>query len=56
MIRDPEHETMPRRELEKLQLERLKAKVTEVYDKVPFYRRVFKKKESPLMISKPWLI
>jgi phenylacetate-CoA ligase len=44
MIRDPEHETMPRRELEKLQLERLKVKVREVYDKVPFYRRAFKEK------------
>jgi len=42
MIRDPEHETMPRRELEKLQLERLKVQVKEVYDKVPFYRRSFK--------------
>ena len=42
MIRDPEHETMPRNELEKLQLERLKIKVGEVYEKVPFYRRAFK--------------
>jgi phenylacetate-CoA ligase len=39
MIRDPEHETMPRKELEKLQLERLKARVRDVYEKVPFYRR-----------------
>jgi len=44
MIRDPEHEKMPRKDLEKLQLERLKAKVKEVYDKVPFYRRAFKEK------------
>ncbi len=44
MIRDPAHETMPRPELEKLQLERLKVKVREVYDKVPFYRRAFKEK------------
>ncbi len=44
MIRDPEHETMPRPELEKLQLERLKVKVREVYDKVSFYRRAFKEK------------
>ena len=44
MIRDPEHETMPRRELEKLQLERLKVIVRGVYDKVPFYRRAFKEK------------
>ena len=44
MIRDPVYETMPRPELEKLQLERLKVKVREVYDKVPFYRRAFKEK------------
>jgi len=44
MIRDPAHETMPRPELEKLQLERLKVKVREVYDKVSFYRRAFKEK------------
>ena len=44
MIRDPEHETMPRRELEKLQLERLKVKVNEVYERVPFYRQAFKDK------------
>ncbi|MEA1958889.1 MAG: phenylacetate--CoA ligase [Chloroflexota bacterium] len=44
MIRDPEHETMPRPELEKLQLERLKTKVKDVYEKVPFYRRAFKEK------------
>ena len=44
MIRDPEHEQMPRTELEKLQLERLKAKVSEVYEKVPFYRHAFKEK------------
>jgi phenylacetate-CoA ligase len=44
MIRDPEHEKMPRADLERLQLERLKLKVSEVYDKVPFYRRSFKEK------------
>ena len=44
MIRDPEHETMPRADLERLQLERLKLKVSEVYNKVPFYRRAFKEK------------
>ena len=44
MIRDPEHEAMPRPELEKLQLERLKAKVKDVYEKIPFYRRSFKEK------------
>jgi phenylacetate-CoA ligase len=44
MIRDPEHEKMPRQELEKLQLERLKVKVNEVYERVPFYRQAFKEK------------
>ncbi len=44
MIRDPEHEKMPRKQLEQLQLERLQAKIKDVYDKVPFYRRVFKEK------------
>ena len=42
MIRDVEHETMPRKELEKLQLERLKQVVKYVYEKVPFYRRTMK--------------
>ncbi len=41
MIRDPEHEKMPREDLEKLQLQRLQAKVGEVYEKVPFYRQAF---------------
>jgi len=45
MIRDPEHEKMPRKELEKLQLERLQAKAREVYERVPFYRRAFKERE-----------
>jgi phenylacetate-CoA ligase len=44
MMRDPKIETMTRPELEKLQLKRLKTKVKEVYDKVPFYRRAFKEK------------
>ncbi|MBM3157586.1 MAG: phenylacetate--CoA ligase [Chloroflexi bacterium] len=44
MIRDPEHEKMSRKQLEKLQLERLQARVKDVYEKVPFYRRVFKGK------------
>jgi phenylacetate-CoA ligase len=44
MIRDLEHEKMPRKQLEKLQLERLQAKVKEVYEKVPFYRHAFKEK------------
>lgn len=44
-MRDALHETMPRKELEKLQLERLKSRVKEVYEKVPFYRRAFKEKK-----------
>ena len=36
-----EYEKLPRKELEKLQLERLQCKVREVYEKVPFYRRAF---------------
>lgn len=45
MIRDAEHETMPRKELEKLQLERLKQVVKCVYEKVPFYRRTMKERK-----------
>jgi phenylacetate-CoA ligase len=44
MMRDPQIETMPREALEKLQLERLKAKVGEVYERVPFYHRILKEK------------
>ncbi len=44
MIRDPENESMPRERLERLQFERLRAKVGEVYEKVPFYRRTLKEK------------
>ena len=44
MIRDPEHEQMPRKKLEQLQLERLRAKVREVYKKVPFYNRAFEER------------
>jgi phenylacetate-CoA ligase len=44
MIRDPEHEKMPRGDLEKLQLERLQDKVRLVYEKVPFYRQAFREK------------
>ncbi len=44
MIRDPEHEKMPRKDLEQLQLERLQAKVRVVYEKVPFYRQALKEK------------
>jgi phenylacetate-CoA ligase len=39
MIFDVEHETMPREELEKLQLRRLQDVVTRVYENVPFYRK-----------------
>lgn len=42
MIRDPENESMPRESLERLQFERLKAKVGYVYERVPFYRRTLK--------------
>ena len=44
MIRDAEHEIMPRKELERLQLERLKQVVKYVYEKVPFYRRTMKER------------
>lgn len=44
MIRDPENEAMPRERLERLQFERLRAKVGEVYERVPFYRRTLKEK------------
>ncbi|MCL5025483.1 MAG: phenylacetate--CoA ligase [Chloroflexi bacterium] len=44
MIWDTVHETMPRPELEKLQLERLQAKVRQVYQKVPFYRQALQEK------------
>jgi len=39
MIRDIEHETMPREDLQALQLKRLQAVVERVYHLVPFYRR-----------------
>jgi phenylacetate-CoA ligase len=39
MIRDVEHETMPRENLEALQLKRLQTVVERVYHLVPFYRR-----------------
>ena len=44
MIRDPHHEQMSRSDLEKLQLERLKAMAAYVYDKSPFYQRTMKEK------------
>ncbi len=39
MIRDHYHETLPREELEALQLSRLQALVQRVYHQVPFYRQ-----------------
>ncbi|MFH0847005.1 MAG: phenylacetate--CoA ligase [Chloroflexota bacterium] len=45
VMRDTEHETMPRKEIEKLQLERLKKTVGLVYEKVPFYRRALREKK-----------
>ena len=38
-MRDPQHEMMPRPELEELQLRRLQGKVRQLYETVPFYRR-----------------
>jgi phenylacetate-CoA ligase len=37
-IWDPQHETMDRERLEELQLERLRAMLARVYDRMPFYR------------------
>ena len=42
-IWEPRYEQMPRPELEKLQLVRLKEQVQNVYEKVPFYRNSFLK-------------
>lgn len=39
IIWDRKHETLPRRELEALQLERLQKQLSRVYRKVPYYRR-----------------
>ena len=44
MIWNSKFETMPRGELEQLQLERLKALVARVYEKVPFYRQALQEK------------
>ena len=41
MIWSPKYETMPRKDLERLQLERLKAQVARLNEKVPFYRQAF---------------
>jgi phenylacetate-CoA ligase len=39
-IRDPQHETMPREELRKLQGDRLAKLVARIYENVPFYRNL----------------
>ena len=44
MIWNTKHETMSRKELEELQLERLKSQVARVYEKVPFYQQAFMKR------------
>lgn len=41
LIWNEEMETMPRKELQKLQLKRLKATAERVYNKVPFYKKLF---------------
>ncbi|TKJ30623.1 MAG: phenylacetate--CoA ligase [Chloroflexi bacterium B3_Chlor] len=42
MIWNEEIETMPRKELQKLQLKRFQETVERVYNKVPFYKKLFK--------------
>jgi len=44
LIWNKEAETMPRKELEKLQLQRLQQTVELVYSKVPFYKKAFDEK------------
>lgn len=44
MFYEQEYETMPRSDLAKLQLERLRNTLETVYHKVPFYQEAFKKK------------
>ena len=44
MIFDVEYETLPREELEKLQLRRLQSLVERVYANVPFYRKRFEER------------
>ena len=41
MYYQPELETMPREELDALQLERLQKLVAYVYERIPFYRESF---------------
>ena len=44
MVWNPKYETMPRKDLEKLQLERLKAQVARVNERVPSYRQAFRER------------
>ena len=41
-IRDPQHETMSRPELQRLQLARLRGVLRHVYESVPFYRQALR--------------
>lgn len=41
---DPQHEKMPRQELERLQLRRLQSKVSQLYETVPFYRKAMRER------------
>lgn len=45
MMYQPDEETMPRGQLEQLQLKRLRDTVAEVYKKIPFYRRSLKERK-----------
>lgn len=52
MIWDRTHEAIPRTDLQQLQLERLQTQVATVYEKVPFYRKVFLERDlTPQAIS-----
>ncbi|MDD2444128.1 MAG: phenylacetate--CoA ligase, partial [Desulfotomaculaceae bacterium] len=44
MFWEREYETMPRENLEKLQLERLQETIRRVYRSVPFYRDLFRER------------
>lgn len=44
MMRHPDYEKRPRAQMEKLQVERLKAVVARVYERVPFYRQALKER------------
>ncbi len=45
MIWNPKYETMSRKDLEELQLERLKHQVARVYQKIPFYQQAFMERD-----------